>query len=826
VVAHNLPTHATPFIGRTGELSRIAALLHDPGCRLLTLTGPGGIGKTRLAVEVARLMTDDDEVGAHGHVPLPNQAFSDGVCFVPLQPLTSPDVIVPAIADALHFTVRRELAAKQQLLGYLREKRLLLVLDNIEHLTDGVELLPEILEQAPHLKLLVTSQERLRLREEWLFDVSGLSFPENAQTATSDGYTAVQLFFQSARRAGYTPVNGDTSSIVRICQLSQGIPLAVELAAAWVRVMPCAEIALEVERSLDILTTTNRNVPEKHRSMRAAFERSWELLTGEEQAVFRKLSVFRGGFSREGAGQVAGATLAILASLVDKSLVEVDASGRYELHGLLRQYAADRLRDAGEEDTTVQRHCDYFIRLAEGAKAHAFGREQVAWFDRLEVELDNLRAVLIRLIEQEAGFRLVAALRWFFTERSHWGEGIDWFRRALAANPDAPAFLRVQGLQMIGEGTKALALARAANDRFSEEGEQALVLARAANNRWNIAWSLAGLGIGGDVDIAQRVAYLDESLTLFRELDDAMGITHTLIRRSWQARLQDDYSRARLLTEEAAMRAREAGDRACAGWASLELGVIARYHDDDLSQAKSHLETSLAFFREARIQSGVHISLTALAAVELMMGSIVQAQRHTEEALTSFLKIEPDNHFVLGVLAVKASIAKAQGQRERAARLLGAASTNIRPWVRITFFDSKAVSMDSETAAVREHLGEAAFAEAWEAGKGMTREQAIAYALDEPASAIEPANPSETASRASQPLSESLTAREREVLSLVASGLSNREIAGKLFVTVHTVKWYLKGIFSKLHVANRVQAVARARDLGLSAQGNSRVDSG
>ena len=184
--------------------------------------------------------------------------------------------------------------------------------------------------------------------------------------------------------------------------------------------------------------------------MRAAFERSWELLTDEEQAVFRKLSVFRGGFTREGAEQVAGATLAILASLVDKSLVQVDASGRYDLHELLRQYAADKLLDAGEENTTVQRHGDYFLQLAEGAEAHAFGREQVAWFDRLEVEFDNLRVALARLVEDETGLRLAAALGWFFSERSHWNEGLDWLERMLAANPDAPASLRAKALHSAG----------------------------------------------------------------------------------------------------------------------------------------------------------------------------------------------------------------------------------------------------------------------------------------------------------------------------------------------------------------------------------------
>jgi tetratricopeptide (TPR) repeat protein len=353
----------------------------------------------------------------------------------------------------------------------------------------------------------------------------------------------------------------------------EGIPLAVELAAAWVRVMSCADIAREVQRSLDILATTTRNMPEKHRSMRAAFERSWESLTGDEQAAFRKLSVFRGGFTREGAEQVAGATLGILASLVDKSLVQVDSSRRYNLHELLRQYAADKLQDVGEADTTIQTHCDYFLWLAEETEAHNFGREQIAWFDRLEADMDNLRAVLAWSAETETGLRLAVASLWFLNERTHWREGLEWMEQTLAANPDAPDSLRAKALHSVG----ALAFQAGYFRQARAYLEQALALARAANDRWNIAWSLSWLGLvvlqGNAFD--QSAAVLDESLALFRELEDPMGITHTLIRRSWDAGGQGDYPYTHLLLEEAGMLARDHSrldfswiGASCPAWAS------------------------------------------------------------------------------------------------------------------------------------------------------------------------------------------------------------------------------------------------------------------
>ncbi|HLA43443.1 MAG TPA: AAA family ATPase, partial [Aggregatilineales bacterium] len=389
--AHNLPSQPTAFIGREAELAEISDLLAAPDCRLLTLTGPGGIGKTRLGLEAARLITDEN---------VPATAFSHGVYFVPMQPLTSTDFIIPTIANSLKFIFYDERDPRVQLLDYLHSKHLLLVMDNFEHLLDSADLLPEILAYAPAVKILVTSRERLRLQEEWVLDIHGLPFPEQDDIEAVEDYTAIQLFVQNARRAGYIPQASDAGAIMQICRLVEGIPLAIELAAAWVRILPCEAIAREVEHSLDILTTSLRNVPEKHRSMHAVFEHSWNLLSENEQAVFRKLSVFRGGFRREAAEAVTGANLAILASLVDRSMLRMDTDGRYSLQELLRQYAHYQLDCAGETESTGDAHCAYYAGFLDRRVPVLKGPDQIKALDEIETELDNVRVSWRRAVAQ------------------------------------------------------------------------------------------------------------------------------------------------------------------------------------------------------------------------------------------------------------------------------------------------------------------------------------------------------------------------------------------------------------------------------------------
>ena len=337
---HNLPAQPTSFVGRQRELAELTALVADPTCRVLTLVGPGGIGKTRLAMEVAsRMMTH----------------FADGVYFVPLQPLRSADNLVTAIVDALPLQLSGNDDPRQRLLHYLNGKHLILILDNFEHLLDGVGLVTDIFAAASHVNLLVTSRERLNLQAEQVWPVHGLDVPKDAAD-TADTHSAVQLFMERARQVqpDFT-LDDEQNAVIRICQLVEGLPLALEMAAGWVRAMSCAAIADMIQRNIDILTTEQRDLPERHQSMRAVFDHSWNLLTPEEQTVFPRLAVFRGGFSAEAAQEVTGASLQTLATLIDKSLVKLDASGRYDLHELVRQYASEQLDAAGETAATILR---------------------------------------------------------------------------------------------------------------------------------------------------------------------------------------------------------------------------------------------------------------------------------------------------------------------------------------------------------------------------------------------------------------------------------------------------------------------------------------
>ena len=299
----NLPAPATRLVGREAELAALAQLLDDPTCRLLSLVGPGGIGKTRLAIEAACDLW---------------QRFADGVFFASLAGTSSSEFMVPAIAQAVALNFAGPADPRVQLANYLRNKQVLLLLDNLEHLLEGVDLLVEMLEETPGVKLLVTSRERLELQAEWVFEVQGLPVPAEDEVERLEKYSAVQLFLQRTRQAqvAFELSTEDRAHVARICRLVEGMPLAIELAAAWVPVLSCAEIADEIARSIDFLTTTMRDVPERQRSIRAVFDHSWHLLSEEEQQVLRPMSIFRGGFTRQAAEAVAGAGLPLLSALL------------------------------------------------------------------------------------------------------------------------------------------------------------------------------------------------------------------------------------------------------------------------------------------------------------------------------------------------------------------------------------------------------------------------------------------------------------------------------------------------------------------------------
>lgn len=380
---HHLPIQTTSFVGRKRELAEIRRfLLEEPSCRLLNLVGPGGVGKTRLALAAAEQM---------------NAAFADGAFFVSLAPVSDPAGIVPAIAEALRLVFYGSTGPKDQLLDYLCKRQLLIIADNFEHLLSSAELLAEILRRAPEVVLLVTSRERLCLQEEWVYDVRGLPIPSDApdeRTQDLADNSAMQLFIQRAKQAEtyFDPSDAELGPIRRICKLVEGMPLALELAAAWVHVLSCREIALEIENGIEFLTTSKRNLPERHRSLEAVFERSWQLLNHEQQRVFAMCSVFRGGFSRAAVVAVTNAVLATLAALVDKSLLHREATGRYVIHELARQFAQKKLASFSGSALPATRtaHTSYFLQWVNTQERALFGAQSQVALLQIQTDLENV----------------------------------------------------------------------------------------------------------------------------------------------------------------------------------------------------------------------------------------------------------------------------------------------------------------------------------------------------------------------------------------------------------------------------------------------------
>ncbi len=389
-IRHNLPSQTTPFVGRETEISELIRLLRDPNHRLLTILATGGMGKTRLALEIAGKFIQSSTTITRGNNPL-----FDGVYFIQLAPLTTTESVPTAIAEALGVPFATDGRSQvQQLCDILREKSALLIIDNFEHLLDATSIIDDILISAPKVKVLATSRERLNLQAELLFNLSGMDFPDWETPEDALTYTAVKLFLQSATRVrpDFTLVADDLKYVARICRLTQGLPLAILLAAAWVEALSLSEIADEIDKSLDFLESNLRDLPERHRSIRAVFDYSWNLLNADERERFIRLSVFRGKFDRTAAQEVSGAGLRVLMALVNKSLLRRDPEGRYEIHELLRQYAEERIKADSEAYTTaLNRHSQHYLTMLDTLSLPIITNKQAQACNQIEANLENIR---------------------------------------------------------------------------------------------------------------------------------------------------------------------------------------------------------------------------------------------------------------------------------------------------------------------------------------------------------------------------------------------------------------------------------------------------
>ncbi len=581
----NLPLPPTPFVGRAQELATVSQLLREPPCRLLTIVGPGGIGKTRLAIQVAAAQRDE----------------FDGVYFVPLASVTSPQFVVPAIADAIGLSFSGPADSRAQLLSYLHGKRLLLVLDNFEHLLDAGELVVYLLERAPRLALLVTSRERLNLQIEWLFDLHGLSIPTPHQDAQADESSAVELFVQRARRIqpGMTLNAKERRAVARICQLVEGMPLAIELAATWVGVLTCDEIAREIERDLDFLASAARDIPGRHQSLRATFEHSWSLLSREERELLSQLGVFQGGFRREAAEQIAGAALPSLAALVSKSLVRRTEGGRYDLHEVIRQYALAHLaEDSARARTARQRHSEYYLATLQCREQAMKSAGQSDALRELTDEIDNVRAAWAWALEHEEFASLGKAIPSFgrLFELGGWlSEGVEHMESIVRTLRNGPR---------------------------DEERQKALGQALAQQGLLFFRW--------GKFDRA--LPLFEESLELLRPFNDPALLTPSLVYSGTIMHLIGAVDQAQTRIREALACALRARDDWFTAWARLNMGYIdsllGRYE-----QGHKVMTAGLAIWRTLGDPQVIALGLNFLNPTLVHLGRYAEAESNMRESL-------------------------------------------------------------------------------------------------------------------------------------------------------------------------------------------------